>query len=438
VAAIAALTLTAIANIATIPADLDQIDIVQRLKDGRLVPTDEILDNDDTLRLLARVYTVAFAVASVAFLVWIYRARRNLDALGAKGLQYSPGWAVGGFFVPILSLGRPYNVMAEIWRASSAEGGVSWKFSSVHPLLGFWWGLWLIAGWVGGFLLGGVVDKPADFSELEMYAYALLATDLLLVPTAILAAVLVWQFTLKQEVAAQAKAAGSWSGDWATEHPKELQLRLGAAAIAGALVVAFLFAASEIADDASATTSAPTSDSQRLLLGNAARYFDVGGLLPGLARADGASLGLSNAQQGLGPRFSETFVYRSATSGEIVFMLMATSSGSIDVAAARNSLRDEASLEKQFFGGIGASNPSLKVGSVEWSNPSVGDTAKLARLDFSQQGVEVRAEMLVFMQTSGDDAALVFAVLVRPKGVDSRVDMVAVGREISARIKVAR
>ncbi|HMA36213.1 MAG TPA: DUF4328 domain-containing protein [Chloroflexia bacterium] len=63
--------------------------------------------------------------AGVLFLIWIYRAHRNLPALGAACLKYSPGWAVGGFFVPFVSLVLPFRVMAEIWKASQPEGNLA-------------------------------------------------------------------------------------------------------------------------------------------------------------------------------------------------------------------------------------------------------------------------------------------------------------------------
>ena len=34
---------------------------------------------------------------------------------GAQGMQVSPAWAVGGFFVPIIHLFLPYQAVKEIW-----------------------------------------------------------------------------------------------------------------------------------------------------------------------------------------------------------------------------------------------------------------------------------------------------------------------------------
>jgi len=86
----------------------------------------------------------------IAFLMWIHRAHRNLPALRAGPLRYSPRWAVGYFFIPILNLIRPYQVMREIWRESDparlpAPGDdlEATKVSSA-AIVGWWWGTFLL------------------------------------------------------------------------------------------------------------------------------------------------------------------------------------------------------------------------------------------------------------------------------------------------------
>ena len=52
------------------------------------------------LRLLTILLGGAFLTTSIAFLMWIHRVQRNLPALGAGSLRFSPGWAVAYFFIP--------------------------------------------------------------------------------------------------------------------------------------------------------------------------------------------------------------------------------------------------------------------------------------------------------------------------------------------------
>jgi len=85
----------------------------------------------------------------VAFLLWFYRAYKNLDLAGVNTL-YAPGWAIGSFFVPILNWIRPYRIMEEIWqenagliKASNAAG--SPVEEQPGSLLKWWWECWVLS-----------------------------------------------------------------------------------------------------------------------------------------------------------------------------------------------------------------------------------------------------------------------------------------------------
>ena len=77
----------------------------------------------------------------IVFCMWTHRVARNLPALGGWGLKYTPGWAVGWFFIPLANLVMPYFVAAEIWRESDPEqrhlDGQEIKPAS--PLVAGWW-----------------------------------------------------------------------------------------------------------------------------------------------------------------------------------------------------------------------------------------------------------------------------------------------------------
>lgn len=97
-------------------------------------------------------YLVFAAIGFVGMMVWFYRATRNARAI-SNGLQTTPGWAVGYFFIPILSLFRPYRTMSEIWR--SAITPLTWKSQNDPITLRLWWGGWLL-GAIAGSIASGV------------------------------------------------------------------------------------------------------------------------------------------------------------------------------------------------------------------------------------------------------------------------------------------
>lgn len=119
----------------------------------------------------ALLYLVAFALCVVSFCVWIHRLYRNLPALGAAQLRFSPRWAVGGWFVPILNLWRPYQVMREIWQQTLAQP---------VGVLGWWWAAWLISNFVSNVsfrsnLSGGSNDVLDAVRDILDAAAAILA-----------------------------------------------------------------------------------------------------------------------------------------------------------------------------------------------------------------------------------------------------------------------
>jgi hypothetical protein len=88
----------------------------------------------------------------VPFLMWVYRCYRNLYVFGADGLTTSPGFAVAFFFIPILSLYRPYQAIKEIWQASDPKlklpADMDWKTNRSWPLANWWWFFWIVNGLV--------------------------------------------------------------------------------------------------------------------------------------------------------------------------------------------------------------------------------------------------------------------------------------------------
>jgi len=82
---------------------------------------------------------------AILVLSWIYRANHNARQLGAADMRFTPGWAVGWYFIPIAWFWMPYLAMREIWRASVNPS--DWGAAPVSPLLRWWWSLWIVGSW---------------------------------------------------------------------------------------------------------------------------------------------------------------------------------------------------------------------------------------------------------------------------------------------------
>jgi hypothetical protein len=121
--------------------------------------------NDARQGLLGVIQLAAIVTTGFAFSFWVYRAHQNLRPLRASEIKYSPGWAVGSFFVPILNLFRPCQIMLEIWRQSDPSGLPPTGERMPAMLVGWWWGLWLVAGALGrvSFRMSLAAEEISEF-----------------------------------------------------------------------------------------------------------------------------------------------------------------------------------------------------------------------------------------------------------------------------------
>lgn len=111
--------------------------------------------------LTVMIYIAFVIVRMVLALRWFWRANKNARAL-SHGLETTPGWAWGFFFIPFMNLFRPFKTMEEIWASSQSPHG--WKGVDTPVLMRWWWGLWLVGNGVdnlGGRLLDGVDTMQA-------------------------------------------------------------------------------------------------------------------------------------------------------------------------------------------------------------------------------------------------------------------------------------
>jgi len=147
VVAIACLAACALLEVIDIGASALHYQLLVRAEQEQYVPGAE----EDTIAVLEFVVgagTLALRLATaVAFCLWFYRAYKNLAFLRAPNLSFTPGWAAGAFFVPILQLFRPYQIAQETWQASDPDMLTSsWRRAGRSWIIRCWWTFWIIGG----------------------------------------------------------------------------------------------------------------------------------------------------------------------------------------------------------------------------------------------------------------------------------------------------
>lgn len=92
--------------------------------------------------LVYLAYFLVLIASAIVVAMWIHRAHANLRASSLEGLEFSPGWAVGWYFVPIANLFKPFQAMRELW-ANSLAYRDSFGQEADHRLR-LWWGAWIV------------------------------------------------------------------------------------------------------------------------------------------------------------------------------------------------------------------------------------------------------------------------------------------------------
>lgn len=134
--------------------------------------------------------------AAIAVPMWMHRAFRNLPALGATDLRWSPGWAAGAWFIPLASLVIPFLVARELWARAGGQPAPPWQLMPV------WW-----AAWVAGQVLGTAGAEVNGFSRTAGDVLLILS-DLGLVLAGLLLIAIVQRITRRQR-ARHAQLAGA-------------------------------------------------------------------------------------------------------------------------------------------------------------------------------------------------------------------------------------
>ncbi len=123
------------------------------------VIADQFLASDAVRGLVAFLQFGLLVACTVVFLMWAYRANKNLRALAGVAMRFTPGWTVWWFFIPIASLFKPYQAVKEIWHVShgTTDDG--------HAAVKWWWFLFLLSNLVGSaiFQLSADVQDTASF-----------------------------------------------------------------------------------------------------------------------------------------------------------------------------------------------------------------------------------------------------------------------------------
>lgn len=182
--------------------------------DGRFVGFDRIDRVHDAVDLVtAAAITCALValVIAVLFIVWMWRAAKNNEALGRDNPRLGSGWAIGGWFIPLANLVIPVLVLQDLWRGSAAQiprGDMRWRITDRSALVGWWWAALVVS--IPRLSSGGDGTSTSELDDLRTHAAIVLVCMLAGLAAAGLAILVVRRLAARQ-AACLATQQAAWA-----------------------------------------------------------------------------------------------------------------------------------------------------------------------------------------------------------------------------------
>lgn len=121
--------------------------------------------------IASRFFFVISLVAASYFIKWMYNAYFNLHAIKKVQLKYKKEWAIAGWFIPVVNLFMPFQIVQEIFlKTQQATLGSKPVHSSAK--VGWWWALFLLTSFLGA-NTPYLID-PFYLTSLEILGFLLL------------------------------------------------------------------------------------------------------------------------------------------------------------------------------------------------------------------------------------------------------------------------
>jgi hypothetical protein len=131
-----------------------------------------VFESSPALAGISSFFAFAIVASAIAVMVWFKGAYDNAQPLGASGLRYTPGWAIGAWFIPVGNMFIPKQIADDIWRSSDpalpADAGAHWKFKPVATVLHVWWTAWVVR-WVLTVVGDGMASNALEQRDVETY-----------------------------------------------------------------------------------------------------------------------------------------------------------------------------------------------------------------------------------------------------------------------------
>jgi len=174
-------------EIISLISDYFQYDLLETIAKGGEISNDTATTNDTRVQLIGIIYMIVYIISTITFIQWFRRAYFNLHQR-VNHLSQNEGWAAGSWFVPIISLYRPYQIMKELYQETKellVKNGLGVNENFTTNSLGWWWTMWIIHNVIGQFVSRYSL-KAESIDELTTSTIASMFINIIGIPLALI------------------------------------------------------------------------------------------------------------------------------------------------------------------------------------------------------------------------------------------------------------
>ena len=199
-AAMILLGIMILTQVASIILNLSRYSLLQSVDQGQMVTVEEAESSDAMVWYLTILTIIIFVGCVITYMMWFYRAYRNLHLI-QDGVLYTSQWAILAWITPIVNLFRPQQIMRELYdmtRSYLVIKGVSRESLSSNRLISWWWGFWVISNFIGQADMS-TTAKAKDIRELMEATIVSTFADIVLIIAGILAILVIKNYAQMED-----------------------------------------------------------------------------------------------------------------------------------------------------------------------------------------------------------------------------------------------
>ncbi len=173
-----------------------QYNLLESVSNGIEITPESANANDKREQLIGFIYIIAFLISAVTFIKWFQRAYSNLH-LKVDNLSSSENWPVYCWFIPILNLFRPFQIMEEMFTKTNVlliKNNTNKNINLSKNIVKVWWGLWLLNNFIGQFFFRYSL-KAETLNELTTATIIGMIANVMGIPLAIITVKMIKQYS---------------------------------------------------------------------------------------------------------------------------------------------------------------------------------------------------------------------------------------------------